>query len=253
MPRFSGGIGVIMFKIAVCDDIKATCDELKKIILSKAKEVLHENISVDIFYSGDALISDIGEGNLYDLIFLDIELGGKINGVEIGHIIRDEMDDYITQIVYISSKNNYDRQLFDVQPLHFLQKPIDVSKLLNDIRLAIKISGKGNKIFEFKNLRNTVKVPYKDILYFESKGREIFLFGTKNNYNFYGNIKSLEEVLPKFFIHPNRSYFVNYEFITCFKFEELIMTDGSIIPISRNKRKEIRELQLVFERKGQLK
>ena len=87
----------------------------------------------------------------------------------------------------------------------------------------------------------------------ESKGREIFLFGTKNNYNFYGNIKSLEEALPKFFIHPNRSYFVNYEFITCFKFEELIMTDGSIIPISRNKRKEIRELQLVFERKGQLK
>ena len=49
MPRFSGGIGVIMFKIAVCDDIKATCDELKEIILSKAKGVLHENISVDIF------------------------------------------------------------------------------------------------------------------------------------------------------------------------------------------------------------
>ena len=171
-----------MFKIAVCDDIKATCDELKEIILSKAKGALHENISVDIFYSGDALISDIGEGNLYDLIFLDIELGGKINGVEIGHIIRDEMDDYITQIVYISSKNNYDRQLFDVQPLHFLQKPIDVSKLLNDIKLAIKISGKENKIFEFKNLRNTVKVPYKDILYFESKGREISLVSCKMQY-----------------------------------------------------------------------
>ena len=63
-----------MFKIAVCDDIKVTCDELKEIILSKVKGVLHENISVDIFYSGDALISDIGEGNLYDLIFLDIEI-----------------------------------------------------------------------------------------------------------------------------------------------------------------------------------
>lgn len=239
-----------MFKIAVCDDIKVTCDELKEIILSKVKGVLHENISVDIFYSGDALISDIGEGNLYDLIFLDIELGGKINGVEVGHIIRDEMDDYTTQIVYISSKNNYDRQLFDVQPLHFLQKPIDVSKLLNDIRLAIKISGKGNKIFEFKNLRNTVKVPYKDILYFESKGREISLVSCKMQYTFYDNIQELSKVLPDFFIYPHRSYLVNYELIACFKYEELIMSNGDIIPISRSKRKEIRKLQMMFERKG---
>lgn len=239
-----------MFKIAVCDDIKVTCDELKEIILSKAKGALYENISVDIFYSGDALISDIGEGNLYDLIFLDIELGGKINGVEIGHIIRDEMDDYITQIVYISSKNNYDRQLFDVQPLHFLQKPIDVSKLLNDIKLAIKISGKENKIFEFKNLRNTVKVPYKDILYFESKGREISLVSCKMQYIFYDNIQELSKVLPDFFIYPHRSYLVNYELIACFKYEELIMSNGDIIPISRNKRKEIRNLQMIFEKKG---
>lgn len=250
MPRFSGGIGVIMFKIAVCDDIKVTCDELKEIILSKAKGALYENISVDIFYSGDALISDIGEGNLYDLIFLDIELGGKINGVEVGHIIRDEMDDYITQIVYISSKNNYDRQLFDVQPLHFLQKPIDVSKLLNDIKLAIKISGKENKIFEFKNLRNTVKVPYKDILYFESKGREISLVSCKMQYTFYDNIQELSKVLPDFFIYPHRSYLVNYELIACFKYEELIMSNVDIIPISRSKRKEIRKLQMMFERKG---
>lgn len=239
-----------MFKIAVCDDIKVTCDELKEIILSKAKGALYENISVDIFYSGDALISDIGEGNLYDLIFLDIELGGKINGVEIGHIIRDEMDDYITQIVYISSKNNYDRQLFDVQPLHFLQKPIDVSKLLNDIKLAIKISGKENKIFEFKNLRNTVKVPYKDILYFESKGREISLVSCKMQYIFYDNIQELSKVLPDFFIYPHRSYLVNYGLIACFKYEELIMSNGDIIPISRNKRKEIRNLQMIFEKKG---
>ena len=209
-----------------------------------------ENISVDIFYSGDALISDIREENLYDLIFLDIELGGNINGVEVGHIIRDEMDDYITQIVYISSKNNYDRQLFDVQPLHFLQKPIDVSKLLNDIKLAIKISGKENKIFEFKNLRNTVKVPYKDILYFESKGREISLVSCKMQYTFYDNIQELSKVLPDFFIYPHRSYLVNYELIACFKYEELIMSNGDIIPISRSKRKEIRKLQMMFERKG---
>lgn len=240
-----------MFKIAICDDVEDVCSELKTMIIDMKDSLICGGIIIDIFFSGEALLENIVE-NPYDLIFLDIELG-EINGVEVGHIIREQMEDYITKIIYISSKDIYDRQLFDVQPLHFLKKPIDSKKVFADIQLAMKISEKENKSFEFKSFRKTVKVPYKDILYFESKGREIFLFGTKNNYNFYGNIKSLEEVLPKFFIHPNRSYFVNYEFITCFKFEELIMTDGSIIPISRNKRKEIRELQLVFERKGQLK
>lgn len=240
-----------MFKIAICDDIKSTCDEIKDIILNISKGNLSENISIDIFYSGEALISDIREEeNLYDLIFLDIELGGKINGVEVGRIIRGEMDDYITQIVYISSKNNYDRQLFDVQPLHFLQKPIDVIKIENDIKLAIKISRKENRFFEFKNLRNITKVPYKDILYFESRGREIILVSCKTQYIFYNNIHSLSKILPDFFIYPHRSYLVNYELITCFKFEELVMSNGDVIPISRNKRKEIRNLQLMFERKG---
>ena len=238
-----------MFKIAVCDDVASVCNELKTMIMDMKNDLICKEITIDTFYSGEALIDNIKEENLYDLIFLDIELG-KINGVEVGHIIREQMEDYVTKIIYISSKDIYDRQLFDVQPLHFLKKPIDSKKVFDDIQLAMKISEKENRNFEFKSFRNTIKVPYRDILYFESRGREVFLMGTKNNYTFYGNINSLEEVLPKFFIHPNRSYFVNYEFVTCFKFEELIMTDGSIIPISRNKRKEIRELQLIFETKG---
>ena len=238
-----------MFKIAVCDDVASVCNELKTMIMDMKNDLICKEITIDTFYSGEALIDNIKEENLYDLIFLDIELG-KINGVEVGHIIREQMEDYVTKIIYISSKDIYDRQLFDVQPLHFLKKPIDSKKVFDDIQLAMKISEKENRNFEFKSFRNTIKVPYRDILYFESRGRKVFLMGTKNNYTFYGNINSLEEVLPKFFIHPNRSYFVNYEFVTCFKFEELIMTDGSIIPISRNKRKEIRELQLIFEMKG---
>ena len=239
-----------MFKIAICDDVMETCDEIKSIILNMEKGVFCEEVSVSIFHSGEALILDLKEGVLFDLIFLDIELGEKMNGVNVGHIIREEMDNYETQIIYISSKSTYDRQLFDVQPLHFLQKPILADKVVRDIKLAVKISQKENKLFEFKSFRNTVTVPYKDILYFESKGREVLLVGTKNSHTFYGNIQSLIEVLPDFFIHPNRSYLVNYEFVTCFKFGKLVMANGSIISISRNRRKEIREQQLVFERKG---
>ena len=107
-------------------------------------------IIIDIFYGGEALIDSIKENGNYDLIFLDIELG-KINGVEIGHIIREDMEDYVTKIIYISSKSGYDRQLFEVQPLHFLQKPLDEEKVLKDVLLALKILGKENQVFELQD------------------------------------------------------------------------------------------------------
>ena len=238
-----------MFKIAICDDVPSVCDELKSMIINMKNKFQCREITVDIFYSGEALIGDIKEENSYDLIFLDIELG-NINGVEVGHIIREQMEDYTTKIIYISSKDTYDRQLFDVQPLHFLKKPIDSKKVFTDIQLAMKISVKENNIFEFKNLRNTVKIPYKDILYFESRRREVVLVGVKERHIFYDNIQNLIKKLPSFFIHPHRCYLVNYDLVACFKFEELIIRNGDIIPVSRNRRKEIREIQLVFESRG---
>ena len=129
-----------MFRIAICDDVKSICDEIKNIILEN-KELQSEKIKIDIFNNGETLIEELRENTQYDLIFLDIELG-EINGVEVGHIIRDDMEDYTTKIVYISGKNSYDRQLFDVQPMKFISKPIEEEKVIKTVLLAIKISDK---------------------------------------------------------------------------------------------------------------
>ncbi len=144
-----------MLKIAVCDDVGEICAELENIILDFQKQSGVE-LSVDIFFSGEGLINYIKNGNSFDLIFLDIEFG-KINGVEVGRFIRDEMEDYITKILYISSKNGYDRQLLDVQPLHFLSKPLNKNMVVDDIRLAIKIIGMDNNTFSF-NIGNETKI-----------------------------------------------------------------------------------------------
>ena len=37
-----------MFKIAICDDVKAICDELKYVILNVEKNIVHEEIDVNV-------------------------------------------------------------------------------------------------------------------------------------------------------------------------------------------------------------
>lgn len=146
-----------MFRIAICDDVKLICNEIKNIILEN-KELQNEKIKIDIFNNGETLIEELRENTQYDLIFLDIELG-EINGVEVGHIIRDDMEDYTTKIVYISGKNSYDRQLFNVQPMKFISKPIEEEKVIKAVLLAIKISDK--KIINSGNVIVDSIVNYK--------------------------------------------------------------------------------------------
>ena len=56
------------------------------------------------------------------------------------------------------------------------------------------------------------------------------------------------EVMGKYqFIMVHRSYIVNYKHISIFKYEEVIMSDGTNIPISQPRRKEVREIQLSIE------
>jgi len=237
---------ISMIRIAVCDDVVEICSELENIILGFQKQTCEE-LSVDVFYSREGLINYIKNGNNFDLIFLDIEIG-KINGVEVGHFIRDELKDYITKIIYISSKSSYDRQLFDVQPLHFLSKPLDSRKIINDINLAIMLLGKENKTFSFKCSNQIYRLPIKEIIYFESAGRQMKLIFFNGTFYFYGTVDSVREQLSKSrFIMPHRSYIVNYDNIVYIKKDEIKMCNGDIIPISRLKAKEVRDFQITYE------
>lgn len=238
-----------MINIAICDDDITVCSELEFFILEFQKQT-NTSLTVEIFYSGEELIDYIINYCKFDLIFLDIELG-NINGVKVGQFIRSKLEDFITKLVYISSKSQYDRQLFDVQPLHFLEKPIKKEKVIQDIQLTIKILGKENNIFSFKNGKEIYNIPIKDILYFESLNKKNRIVCLNNIYYYYGKIHLImEKVSNNKFIQPHRSYVVNYQHIILMKSNEMKMVNGDIIPISQGKRSEIRQLYIAFSNEG---
>ena len=235
-----------MMRIAVCDDVNAICTELENIILD-FKEQEGIKLTVDVFYSGETLIDYMKLDNTFDLIFLDIEMG-EINGVQVGRYLRDELKDYIVKIVYISSKNGYDRQLFDVQPFNFLPKPLDRKKVGSVIRLAMKYLEIENNIFSFKSDGHTYRLPVKDIIYFENYGRKMKLISSKDTYEFYGTVNSVMDKLPKsrFFI-PERSYIVNYENVAKIKKNQIEMCNKDHITISKQRAKAVMEFQIAYE------
>lgn len=229
-----------MLRIAVCDDDNIICSQIESMLLEISKSI-SEEIEIETFFSGEELCRFLTEKNYFDILFLDIELN-KLNGVEVGKIIREEMNNETTQIVYISAKDSYAMELFQVRPLHFLIKPIQKDVLEEVVNKAIKLIVKNNQYFEYKNGITNYLVPFKDIIYFESDGRKVNIIMKFENQCYYGKLSEVEKQLyNQDFILIHKSFLVNYDHVLEYQYDYVKMSDNEILPISQNNRKTVRE------------
>lgn len=236
----------MMLRIAIVDDENPVCTQIERLI-NQVNDIIFIDTEIDIYSSGEAFLKILKDNEKYDLIFLDIELD-KYSGIDIGHCIRNDLKDDSTQIVFVSGKNGYDRQLFEFRPIDFLEKPVDLNKILNIMSKYIRIYGGQSDLFMYKINRDTFYANINEILYFKSEDRRMMLVMESNTEEFYGTIEKVHTQLKNrgFFI-PHRSYLVNYRFIRGFQAKMIIMTNGTEIPISNNRREEIFKIQLMLE------
>ncbi len=227
-----------MFRIGICDDEKNICTEIEDIILDYSKNCL-ETLEVETFSSGEELCKHMKTGEKFDLLFLDIELK-LMNGIKVGKFIRNELKNEETFIVYISAKDNYYEQLFDIRPMHFLHKPLEAEKVIADIEKAIDLSARSAQSFTYKKTYELYKKEIKKILYFEAKGRQIRIVTTDGEDFFYGKIKEVYSRLEKYhFLFTHQSYLVNYAHIIMFTHSEITVSNNEVLPISRQKKEEV--------------
>lgn len=238
----------ILFRIAICDDDIIMCSHIEEIILDYQKKCI-EKMDILVFFSGEELCNIMKKGQAFDLIFLDIELK-KISGIEVGRVIREEFKDNITQIVYISAKQDYAIELFENRPLHFLIKPICREKIIKSLKLAMDLHKNNNLFFEFSRNYTFYKVPYKEILYFASNNKKIRIITTNGEYEFYGKLSEFESKLKeKNFIQIHKSHLVNYQYIAEVSYERIKLSNGEMLNISQSYRKDVRN-SFIERRKG---
>ncbi|MGF7060659.1 LytR/AlgR family response regulator transcription factor [Brassicibacter mesophilus] len=232
-----------MINIAICDDDKAVCSQIENILLEYSSRA-YLKIEPSVFFSGESLLDFLNQGNSFDLIFLDIELE-RINGVEVGRKIRKVFRNFNIEIVYISGNDGYDRQLFDVQPLHFIPKPIIPSIVIDDLKLALKRTQRTGGFFKYQKCYDIYKIPIGKIIYFESLNREVKIVTIDDEDSFYGSLENVALRVSKYqFLQIHRSYLINYKHATILRYSEVVMSNGKILPISRTKRQELRNFQM---------
>lgn len=214
-------------RFAIVDDEKYFIDNLKNIISNISS--INGNITVDPYYTGEELVKRYrAEREDYDIIFLDIELGG-IDGIEVARKLRDM--GFENAIVFTTSHTEFNvvQQSHDVNALYYFQKPITEQNILFCLD---KISSE--KKFVYTSNGHTIIIPYSKILYFEACRNYIQIeCGDKtiNAPHYRANIASIVAKAPPNFIQCHRSYVVNLSRVVILKEKQIYMQNLPEAPI----------------------
>ncbi|MBL0053581.1 MAG: response regulator [Bacteroidetes bacterium] len=191
-----------------------------------------------------------------DLIFLDIQMPGLSGFEMLDHVDRNNL-----KVIFITSYNQYAIEAIRYSAFDYLLKPIKEEELKNAIyrfeQASDEISFKG----KIENLLHNInsekeafqliiplrqgekKLQIKNIVRCEADSNYThFFLNDKTKFTASKTLKECEEMLSqKEFLRVHKSHLINKKFIQLLKNDNhVVLTDGSLIEVSRRKLQEVK-------------
>lgn len=224
-------------KIAICDDdtsIQETIANLIKIFCPKKWD-----FDIMTYSNAEELLLDYNTPRFIDILFMDIEVG-ETNGIEIIERIRQIDTDVI--VIFVTSYMDYVAKAFRVGAFQYLCKPIKEIDFKKDFLRAIEAFEAKHTVYEFKNGGQISIIEYKDIIAVEIWNKKIKLH-TKNEIFVEDGRSSITDKEQQFepynFVRCHKSYLVNLHSINKIGKENILLFNGTTIPLSRNYRNQV--------------
>lgn len=229
-----------MLRMGICDDDERFANELEGYIIEYG---LKKGLSFDtrVYLNAKELFADLEEEGLFDILFLDIELN-QDTGIEIGKKLRSDLKNETMQIIFVSSKEGYALQLFDIRPMNFLIKPICYEMVAHVLDEYDRLFHFGNRFFQYNIGKREYSINENMILYFQSQGRKIHIVTQDESIEFYGKLSDvITQLNDKSFCMVHKSYVVNMKYVEQYTSDKVFLVNGEEIPISESQRSQVRK------------
>lgn len=228
-------------KVAIIDDERHAIDTLTYDLIENHS---HE---VEILFSTTNPLEGAKQIRITnpDILFLDVNMPG-LSGLD----LVDLMHDISTHIVFTTAHLEYAVKALETNVSGYLLKPVqtdDLQRIIKKIKTE-KQKTESEQIISGKipvpDAGGIELVPWNEIIYCKSDNNYCELYLTDNRRIIASKtLKHFETNLPSIhFSRIHKSYLINFQHIKKYLTREggeLLMTNGKIIPVSRNKRDEI--------------
>jgi DNA-binding LytR/AlgR family response regulator len=198
---------------------------------------------------GEEVIAHIEE-NLPDIIIMDINLKGDLDGVDIVHSIQKTFKIPVVYLTANADDTNFNRAKL-TNPFAFISKPFKKIDLQHTIELIIQhlIEDEVNRITDdsfalsdcifIRSSDKMIKVAIKEILYIEAERNYCKIHCKEKEILIVSTLKELDEKLPDhFFLRIHRSFIVNISHIDEIATSHVVIAKKAI-PITSELKKEL--------------
>ncbi len=221
-------------RIAICDDEEMYRVQLKSVL---DKILVNADYEIETFADGNRLEEAYSEAP-YDLVFLDIEMPA-VDGITLARRLRARSEKVF--IVFLTGHVEYALEGYEVNALRYLTKPVDTDKLKEVIRYVQDKQGSGRQII-VKEDGEQLLIDIADVMYMESMNQNVRIVTTKGEHVIRYNIGDFEQQLAgDGFFRIHRGYLVALAKVKKLAKSDVIMEDGTALPVSRSNIKPLKD------------
>ena len=231
--------------IALCDDDRSFRENLEKHLRTYFDE---RSISLNFFHFsyGEELLECC---TLFDLVFLDVEMG-EINGINTGKELKRRNPHNI--IFVITSYEGYLDDAFKINAFRFLQKPLNVVRLYKALDDSIELINNDIIVFYDMKSSSNIRIYANDIIFIEIEKKKTKIVTVNDTYYSNDKISVWKNKLNGIsLVCPHSSFIANLDYSIKHTRTSLILAkkdlDGKIlekyeISIAPKKQAEIKRL-----------
>lgn len=231
-----------MWKVLICDSDLSFSEELKR----KSLAIAEEGVQGVKLFRGKADLEQYvsAHPDEANMVFLEVELEGCF-GIEAGKKVLQMQPD--SQLIFISAKDTYYQEVYEVDHVYLLKKPLEDECLKQAVRRAEKkLDQASRREFVIANKQGVQKVPLERILYFEKEKRRIHVHTTEGVVTYYGKFEEMDPQVDRRFLRCHNSYVVNITRVQSMNAKKFLFEDGREIPISKSYYAEIKSAYMNY-------
>ena len=222
-------------RIAICDDEEVFNRQTVELINS----MLAKPAECDIItcLSGEELLEKY-KAERFDIIFLDIEMGG-MNGMDTAREIRKTDENVI--IVFLTSYQEFAPDGYEVNAYRYLIKNQPAYIYEKQFKSIFDEYSQKHKCFMIHDRNDKICIHLKDICFFEVMNKSVTVHAVTKSYEYIGKLSDIEEQLQNdgSFIRTHKSYIVNVAQIDTIRNFDILMKNSEHALMSRNLKKSV--------------
>ncbi|BFH14405.1 LytTR family DNA-binding domain-containing protein [Paenibacillus melissococcoides] len=236
-----------MLKVAICDDSMKEHQQFQT-FFAQLSEDTSNNFEIYYFFSGEALLQHYKQHGRYTfhVLMLDVEMEG-MDGIETARTIRS-LPDREVQIIYTTHYPQYMIDSFDVQPFHYMIKPVAYEQFQVIMgRLCDYINAAIRQYVIVKTDAGEIVLRASDIIAIvKIDKRHVEVITIERRFTTVCTLADFTSKLNAFFYQIYRSIIINLEYVHKFTSDTVFMSNKESFPLGRSYKKGIHEAYIRY-------